>query len=226
MRLFESGIRFLPQDTDIIEEKLLSGLAAGPAEPEQWGRDRRIADTFDIKGDLEAIFALTGAAKEFEFCADDHSALRPGRSARIVRSGQDLGWIGELHPALIRKLDLSVAPILFEVLIEPAFAATKSEFRGISKFPAVRRDIAVIIDRDIAVAELDKAVRDAGGPALRDTVVFDVYEGKSIKTGSKSVALGLILQESSRTLTDADSDNIMRAVIDRLGRDFNATIRE
>ena len=226
VRFFESGIRFLPQDTDIIEEKSLAGLAAGPVEPEQWDRSPRAVDLFDVKGDLEAIFALTGAAHEFEFLADEHPALRPGRSARIVRSGKNLGWIGEMHPALIKKLDLSVAPVLFELLMAPTFASAKSEFREISKFPAVRRDIAVIVDRDIAVADIEKAVHEAGGATLRDAMIFDVYEGDNIETGSKSVALGLILQKTSRTLTEADVDEIMHAVIERLSREFNATIRE
>ena len=226
VRIFELGIRFLRQDADIIEEKTLSGLVAGPAEPEQWDRPTRAADFFDIKADLEALFALTGAADTFEFRADAHCALRPGRSARIVRSGTDIGWLGELHPTLIKELDLSVTPLVFEISTAQALAARKAEFKEISKFPAVRRDIAVIVKQDIAVAELEKSVRDAGGPTLRDTVIFDVYAGKNIETGSKSVALGLILQETSRTLTEADVDDIMHSVIDRLGRDFNATIRE
>jgi len=115
---------------------------------------------------------------------------------------------------------------LFELMIEPGLAAAKPAFRGISKFPAVRRDVAVIVDRDIPVAEVKICVRQAGGPILRDIVLFDIYEGSNIETGSKSVGLGLILQETSRTLTDADVDKIMHTVIDRLGRDFNATIRE
>jgi phenylalanyl-tRNA synthetase beta chain len=226
VKLFESGIRFLQQDTDIIEEKLLSGLAVGPAEPEQWGQAPRLADLFDIKSDLEAIFALTGAGDGFDFFADAHSALRPGRSVRMSRAGSHVGWLGELHPALTKKLGLSVTPVLFELLIEPGLVAVQREFREISKFPAVRRDVAVIIDRDIPVAEVKNSVREAGGPILRDIVVFDIYEGNNIETGSKSVGLGLILQETSRTLTDADVDKIMHTVIDRLGRDFDATIRE
>jgi phenylalanyl-tRNA synthetase beta chain len=226
VKLFESGIRFLQQDADIIEEKLLSGLVVGAAEPEQWGQTPRTADLFDIKGDIEALFTLTGANESFEFLAEEHSALRPGRSARIVRSGTHVGWFGELHPALTKKLDLSVTPVLFELLIEPGFTAVKPEFQAISRFPAVRRDVAVIVDREIPVAAVKNSVREAGGPTLREIVLFDIFEGKNIETGSKSVGLGLILQETSRTLTDADADKIMHKVIDRLGRDFNATIRE
>jgi len=226
VRLFESGIRFIRQDADILEKNMLAGLAAGSAEPEQWGRTPNPVDLFDIKADLEVLFGLTGAAQEFEFRADDSQVLRPGRTARIIRAGEKIGWIGELHPVLTRQLELAVTPVLFEVSLEPLLTARNSKFREISKFPLVRRDIALVIDRDIPVAEVEKAVRESGGPALRDTVIFDVYEGSNIETGSKSVALGLILQEASRTLMEADVDGIMRAVIDRLSRDFNATIRE
>jgi len=226
VRLFESGIRFFQQDTDIIEENMLAGLAVGAAEPEQWGRTQNPVDLFDIRADLEVLFELTGAAQEFEFCADESPVLRPGRTARITRAGEKIGWLGELHPALTAQLELAVTPVMFEVSLEPLVAATISKFQGISKFPVVRRDIALVIDRDIPVAELEKTIRESGGPALRDTMIFDVYEGSNIETGSKSVAVGLILQEASRTLTEADVDGIMRAVIDRLSRDFNASIRE
>jgi len=226
VRLFESGVRFFWQNTDIIEENILSGLAVGQAEPEQWDGGQQAADLFDIKADIESLFAQTGAAREFEFCAANHSALRPGRSARILRSGEQIGWLGELHPALTRKLDLAIAPVLFEINLEPALAAQITDYEGISKYPTVRRDIAVIVSCDLPVALIEKAVREAGGPCLRESVIFDLYEGKNIETGYKSVALGLILQETSRTLTDADADDIRRAVIDRLSSDFNATIRE
>jgi len=226
VRLFESGVRFFRQNANIIEENVLSGLVVGQSEPEQWDGGQQAADLFDIKADIESLFAQTGAAREFEFCAANHSALRPGRSARILRSGEQIGWLGELHPALTRKLDLAIAPVLFEINLEPALAAQITDYEGISKYPTVRRDIAVIVSCDLPVALIEKAVREAGGPCLRESVIFDLYEGKNIETGYKSVALGLILQETSRTLTDADADDIRRAVIDRLSSDFNATIRE
>jgi len=226
VRLFEIGIRFLWQNADILEENVLAGMAVGSADPEHWDGRPRGLDLFDIKADIESLLTQTGASGEFEFCESDNPALRPGRSACILRSGEQVGWLGELHPALIKKLDLTVAPVLFEMALEPALAARIADYEGISKFPAVRRDIAAIVSRDLPVASIEKAVREAGGSGLRDTVIFDVYEGKNIETGYKSVALGLILQETSRTLTDADADDIRRAVIDRLSSDFNATIRE
>ena len=147
VRLFESGIRFIQQDTDIMEENMLSGVAFGAARAEQWGESQRQADFFDIKADLECLFNLTGAAEEFEFAAADHPALHPGRSARVVRAGHPIGWTGELHPALVRQMNLTSAPMLFELSVGEVFAGRRSAYRPVSKYPAVRRDIAVIVDR-------------------------------------------------------------------------------
>jgi len=228
VRLFESGIRFISEETEIKEENVLSGLACGTVLPEQWGDSdsSRPVDLFDIKADLQGLFALTGAGLEFNFVADTHPSLRPGRTARVNRDGINIGWVGELHPALIRNLGLATAPILFELALKPMVAAQLTAFTPVSRFPAVRRDIAVVIASDVPVHDLEQAARDAAGETLRDAVIFDIYAGQNIETGSKSVALGLILQETSRTLTETDVDEIMHAVIDRLSRDFNATIRE
>jgi phenylalanyl-tRNA synthetase beta chain len=226
VRIFESGVRFLGQDADIIEEEVISALAIGGLEPEQWGIDSRSADLFDIKADLEALISLTGRSDKFEYRAASHPALRPGRAAEVVRSQRVVGWLGELHPAIAKQLDLPAAPVLFELAIEAAMSARPPAYEGISRFPAVRRDIAVVVPRAVPAAELDDAVREAAGACLRETVMFDVYTGDKIETGSKSVALGLILQDTSRTLTDAEVDGVMVAVIERLSRDFNATIRE
>jgi len=226
VRLFESGVRFAVQDNEINEELVVSGVACGTALPEQWGDPSRAADLFDIKADLQGLFALTGAVREFNFAAASHPSLRPGRSAQVSRSGVDIGWIGEMHPALVKDLHLTTAPILFELALKPMVAVELAAFTQISKFPAVRRDIAVIVANEDSVHDIQQAVQDAAGATCRDVVVFDIYTGQNIETGSKSVALGLILQETSRTLTETDVDEIMHAVIDRLNRDFNATIRE
>jgi phenylalanyl-tRNA synthetase beta chain len=226
VRLFEAGVRFILQDTVIKQEQVLSGVIAGSANAEQWGEPARPVDFFDMKADLEALFTLTGASDEFEFMADTHPAMRPGRTARIDRDGTMIGWCGELHPSLCRKLQLTETPLVFELEIEPAFVASVTQFSGISRFPAVRRDIAILVGDDVPVARLEQCAREAGGPILRDVVVFDIFSGKNIETGYRSVALGLILQETSRTLKDADVDKIVRSVTERMARDFDATIRE
>lgn len=226
VRLFETGNRFISKDNETKEENVISGLACGTALPEQWGDSARGVDLFDIKSDLQAMFDLTGAGGEFDFTSAVHPALRPGRAARVGRNGTEIGWTGELHPSIVKKLGLKTTPVLFELSLKPMVAAQVSTFTPVSKFPAVRRDIAILVTADVPVRDIEHATRESAGATLRDAVIFDVYQGKNIETGSKSVALGLILQETSRTLTETDVDEIMRAVIGRLSRDFKATIRE
>jgi phenylalanyl-tRNA synthetase beta chain len=225
VRLFESGIRFIQQDSDILEEEVIAGLAVGGRTPENWEGPGKSADLYDIKADIGALFALTGAANEFSFTAVEHPALRPGRSARIDRSGQQIGWLGELHPEIVATLDFQQTPVLFEIRVAPAFAAVLPAYLEISRFPAVRRDIAVVVDQAVPVAKIESAVAELVGPILRKLTIFDVYTGKGIDTGRKSVALGLILQETSRTLTDAEVDGV-DTVTECLADKFKAKIRE
>jgi phenylalanyl-tRNA synthetase beta chain len=226
VRLFESGIRFIQQDSDILEEEVIAGVAVGGRTPENWEGLGNSADLYDIKADIEALFALTGAANEFSFTAVKHPALRPGRSARIDRSGQQIGWLGELHPEIVATLEFQQTPMLFEIRVAPAFAAVPPVYLEISRFPAVRRDIAVVVDQAVSVAKIESAVAELVGPVLRKLTIFDVYTGKGIDTGRKSVALGLILQETSRTLTDAEVDGVIDTVTECLADKFKAKIRE
>jgi phenylalanyl-tRNA synthetase beta chain len=198
----------------------------GAALPEQWGEAARSSDYFDVKSDLESVLAMVAAPEEFDWIPEGHPALHPGRSARVLRRGQHLGWIGALHPGLCRTCGLDEAPVMFELAVSVLTAATVSAYRGLSRFPTVRRDIAVLVARGTPVAHLVAAVRDAAGPALREVIVFDIFAGGHIDGGQKSVALGLILQETSRTLTDADADQIVGGVVQRLARDFSAKLRE
>jgi len=137
-----------------------------------------------------------------------------------------IGWVGELHPKLARRYGLNSAPVLFELQAKPALAARLPVFSGVSRFPAVRRDLAVIVDEQISAAQLLAAARAAAGELLRDIRVFDVYTGKAIESSRKSVALGLILQETSRTLTELEIDGVIDRVVNRLSSEFNASIRE
>ena len=222
VRLFEHGARFLEN----TETDLLAGIALGSRRPEQWGAKTSTIDFFDAKSDLEALFARTGAADEFGFIPDALTCLHPGRSARITRRGRSIGWIGELHPQLVQELDFTYAPILFEVEYGPALGAKMPRFEEISRFPRVRRDLAVVVDEKVSLSQLHERVTFAASSLLRDIRVFDVFRGPGIENGRKSVALGLIFQDNSRTLADEDADRLLAAIRADLSATLGAGFRE
>jgi phenylalanyl-tRNA synthetase beta chain len=226
LRLFEIGARFLPQGTGHREETLLSGIACGARWPEQWGGASGPVDLFDVKGHLEALFALTGAADQFLFEEGAHRGLHPARTARIRRLDSELGWIGELHPRVARDLGLPDGIILFELCMDCLRQATVTRVRPISRFPSVRRDLAVVVAADVPVAAMRDAVRSAAPARLRDVVVFDIYTGGQIGSGQKSVAIGLILQDTYRTLTEAEVDAETARIAAALKEKFGAAIRD
>jgi phenylalanyl-tRNA synthetase beta chain len=222
IRLFEHGARFEAGN----EIDLLAGIAIGSRKPEQWGADATPVDFFDVKQDLDALFARTGAMDEFGYIADSLPCLHPGRSARVTRAGKSIGWIGELHPQLVQEFDFTYAPIMFEVEYFPALAAKMPRFEEISRFPRVRRDLAVVVDEKVSLRQLHERVTFAASSLLRDIRVFDVFRGPGIETGRKSVALGLIFQDNSRTLADEDADRLLAAIRADLSATLGAGFRE
>jgi phenylalanyl-tRNA synthetase beta chain len=226
VRIFEQGVIFATQDNEITEKECIAGVAWGRLRAEHWDDPKQATDLFDIRSDIEALAALTGAPDTFSFVTAEHAALRPGCTARIERDGKVIGWLGELHPRLVRIWNFGQAPILFELETGPALAAQVPGYRQISRFPSVRRDLAVIVDEGVSADNLLTEVRSAAGELLRDVRVFDIYSGDGIEKGLKSVALGLILQETSSTLTELEIERVSSAVIERLSSKFNASIRE
>jgi phenylalanyl-tRNA synthetase beta chain len=226
VRLFEVGTRFMVNGGALEERMALAGLAWGAALPEQWGSPRREVDFHDVKGELDALFALSGRQSSIRYRAATLACLHPGRSARIEDGSTALGWIGELHPALCRTFDLRQAPILFELDFSSSFMLQIPVYKEISKFPTIRRDLAVVVDERVTLQEIRENVRISAAGLLHELRVFDIYRGKGIEAGRKSIALGLILQDSSRTLTDTDADGVMTAVVTGLKNEQNATIRD
>ena len=226
IRLFEIGTKFVLVGGKLEERKTIAGAVSGERFPEQWGAESRPADLFDIKGDVEALLHLTGRFKKFEVGAGEHPALHPGQNASVRLGGKTVGWLGALRPELEKKLDLMRGVFLFELEIEPAFVANVPAYEPISKFPAVRRDVAVVVDEEVSTDSLRDTVEASAGALLRELRIFDIYRGRGIDSGRKSVALGLILQETSRTLTDQDADTVTAKVIRNLERKLNATIRD
>jgi phenylalanyl-tRNA synthetase beta chain len=228
VRLFEVGRKFLVTDGQgsLQEIAVVAGLAAGPALPEQWGVARSAVDFFDVRADVEALLRATGALDDFRFVPGQHPALHPGQTAEIRRGERHAGWLGRLHPELERELELTYSALLFELDVDVALAAAVPHFRDVSRFPGVRRDLAVVVAESVPVQKLLDCVQSAAGGVLRDTTVFDIYRGAGIESGRKSVAIGLNLQEVSRTLTDEETDAIVARVVADLERECSATIRD
>jgi len=193
--------------------------------PEQWGAKAREVDFFDIKGDVEALLGLTLSADSFEFTAASHPALQPGQSAQILRAGAPAGWIGALAPALQQAIDIPRKIYLMELDLEVLEPARLPVFRPLSRYPSVRRDLAVIVDASLEMATIRKALVEAAGEILTNIVIFDVYQGQNIEKTKKSLAIGLTLQHPSRTLADEDINTIINKCINVLEAQFNAELR-
>ncbi len=226
VRFFEIGKSFHGTLGKPVEVLRLAGLAVGSAVPEQWGRRAQSVDFFDIKSDLEALLEMAGAETRIDYEAAGHPALQSGQVANIVRNDQTIGVLGKLHPAIAQTMDLNKDVFLFELDAALAFAANVPKSFAVSKFPAIRRDIAVVVDDKVAAADLVRVVASSAPNLIRSVTIFDVYQGPGIEVGRKSVALGLILQETSRTLTDEDADAAMEAAVRNLEREFAAELRD
>jgi phenylalanyl-tRNA synthetase beta chain len=226
VRLFEVGRKFRLDDAALEEIPVVAGLAAGAALPEQWGMATAAVDYFDVKADVEALLRATGAAHDFRFVPAEHPALHPGQSARIVRDGRAVGWIGRLHPEIERRLELTYSGVVFEVETESGLEARVPRLAEISRFPAVRRDLAIVVPEAVPVQGLLETIRLGAKDLLTGLVVFDIYRGRGVEEGFKSVAIGLNLQDISRTLTDEEIDAVVAQVVAGLEREHSATIRD
>jgi phenylalanyl-tRNA synthetase beta chain len=225
VRLFESGLRFRPDGELLHQEPMLAGLVAGSSLPEQWGQTARAVDFFDLKADVEAVLDTCGRLGGCHWLPGQHPALHPGQSACIDLDGEPLGWIGSLHPGLAARLDLPENLQLFELATARLGEAPKPAFAPLSKFPSIRRDIAIVVETGVAFDAVKHSIQDAAGDLLRNCLLFDVYAGDRIDSGRKSMALGLILQASSQTLTDQDVEVVVGRVLDRLAADLGAELR-
>lgn len=226
VRIFESGLRFRRTGEDIDQAPMLAGLIVGDRLPEQWGEARRSLDFFDGKADVEALLALGGANGEDVFVAAQHPALHPGQCARIERQGREAGWIGMLHPELARTLDLRGDVYLFELSLREIAEGVLPAYQALSPFPWIRRDLALLLDKSISYQRIRDCVQSAVPEILKDILIFDVYTGSNIDSGRRSVALGLIFQDSSHTLTDQEGESLIGRIRRQLSEQLGATLRE
>ncbi|EPQ9414363.1 phenylalanine--tRNA ligase subunit beta [Vibrio vulnificus] len=229
VRLFEYGLRFIPCDTaenGMCQEPMLAGVIAGTRSEEHWNIDTNTVDFFDLKGDVEAILELSANDKAYSFVAAKHPALHPGQSAAIVVDGKEIGVIGTVHPELERKFGLNGRTIVFEIEWSAINRKVIPEAVALSKFPANRRDIAVVVDEAVASGDIVNACLEVGGEFLKAAKLFDVYVGKGVEEGKKSLAIALTLQSNERTLEDADIAGAVDAIVAHVSEKFGASLRD
>ncbi|MBI2275713.1 MAG: phenylalanine--tRNA ligase subunit beta [Dechloromonas sp.] len=226
VRLFETGRAFQRNDAGtpvagFAQSWKLSGLAYGGALPEGWGSGSRKVDFFDVKGDLEAL--LAPAQLRFEKLV--HPALHPGRAARVLLNGREIGCLGELHPEWVQKYDLPNAPTVFEVDFDAVKAVKVPAYFEVSKFPAVIRDLAVIVDLNLALQTLIDDLKQRSSSLVQDIQLFDVYVGKGVPENKKSLAFRIVMQDTQRTLLDSEVDAAMQQLVSCLEQAFGAQLR-
>jgi phenylalanyl-tRNA synthetase beta chain len=229
VRLFETGLCFKPESATsgvdaIAQDPTFAGVICGDIHSEQWAETSRKVDYFDLKADVEALLAYS--AMDTEFVAAENPALHPGQSACIKQNGEIVGWLGALHPQVQKSLDIDPRVYVFELKQSAVGMSKIPKFSALSRFPEVRRDLAILLDENIPVAEILAVINETSSDLVKETQLFDIYQGKGVAKGIKSVAFGLILQEFSRTLTDSDVDSEIENIVSALNQQFAATLRE
>ncbi|MFE8071935.1 phenylalanine--tRNA ligase subunit beta [Marinobacteraceae bacterium S3BR75-40.1] len=223
IRLFETGLRFIKEGEEIRQEPMLAGVVTGSRRPENWLGGAESVDFYEVKGDLESLFQLLGIT--VDFVAGRHPGLHPGQCARLEKDGETVGWLGAVHPQLQKNLDLNGAIYMFELCLNPILKGYVPNFKEFSKYPEVRRDLAIIVDNEVSWAEIEKTVQLEAGDYLTGLRVFDVYQGENIGKGRKSLALSLFWQHPERTLNDEEIQAVFDQVVARLRDALGATLR-
>jgi phenylalanyl-tRNA synthetase beta chain len=225
IRLFETGLVFEQHNDAIVQENRIAGIALGDVISEQWGEGSRAIDFYDVKADVEALLGL-GDMMDYHFEAETCEALHPGQSARIHVGGKPVGWLGILHPSVTQAVELTGNTVIFELRLDAILQANVAKFAEISKFPSIRRDLAIIVDEQITAQSVQECIEKSAGELLNNVVLFDMYQGKGIDSGRKSLALGLTLGDSSRTLMEEDVEAVLGKVVTALNNKLGATLRD
>lgn len=229
VRLFESGLRFVPDtqaDLGIRQDVMLSGVISGTKNEEHWDLARQAVDYYDLKGDLEAILELTGKMNDAQFKVEANPALHPGQSAAIYLRGERIGFIGVVHPELERKLDLNGRTVVFELLWNKVADRVLPDAKEISRFPANRRDIAVVVAENVPADDILAECKKVGANQVVGVNLFDVYRGKGVAEGYKSLAISLVLQDTGRTLEEEEIAATVAKCVEALKQRFQASLRD
>ena len=229
VRLFEAGLRFVPDESaenGVRQQNMLAGVISGQRVDEHWSMEKAATDFYDVKGDVEAILALTCDAQGYEFSKAEVDALHPGQTAKITKNGIYVGCVGALHPELERKLGLNGRTLIFELLLSEVLVQKIPEASDISRFPANRRDLAIVVKEEVDAKKVLQLIEKVGGNYLIDLNLFDVYQGQGIDDGFKSLAIALVLQDTSKTLEEKDITDVIDRVVETLKTELNASLRD
>ena len=229
VRLFETGLRFVPDanaEFGVRQEFVLAGVITGTAKSECWTGKAETVDFFDLKGDLESILSLTEVGNRVKFVAKAYSALHPGQSAAIELDGKEIGFIGTIHPLIAQKLGLNGKAVVFEILWDAIANRRVVQAKEISKFPANRRDLALVVADNVPAGDIIDACKQAGGEKLTQVNLFDVYQGIGVASGHKSLAISLTIQDNEKTLEDDEINAVISSVLNEVKQRFNAELRD
>ncbi|TVP48440.1 MAG: phenylalanine--tRNA ligase subunit beta [Halomonas sp.] len=225
VRLFETGLVFNGELDALSQVPMLGALVCGAREGEGWGGAKERVDFYDLKGDLESVLAMGGDVDAWRFEPGEHPALHPGQSAQLLHNGEPAGWIGTLHPQVRATLGLKVDAVLFEVRLDALSQGQIPAFEPLSRFPEVRRDLAFILNDATPVQALLDCAKQQAGDYLQDIKLFDVYAGKGVAEGCKSIALGLTWQHPSRTLNDEEINQLVDSIVTQVRVKLDAELR-
>lgn len=225
IRLFETGLRFVKDDDQIKQQKMLSGLILGSLYPKQWGENLRKVDFFDLKADVQALVSLTG--RNVQYVATKHPALHPGQCAKILsETGEKIGILGMLHPNLEKQLGFETQVFLFELDQDLLLNKAISRFEPLSKYPSVTRDHALIVRETVSAGDIIASIKSSNEATIKEIALFDLYRGKGIEADCKSVAVSITLQNFTQTLTDVEIDAIFNNILQTLAKTIGAKLRD
>jgi phenylalanyl-tRNA synthetase beta chain len=224
LKIFETGTVF-DQEESLTETQHLAAVACGSYVPEQWGVGSRSVDFFDLKGDMEQVLALRGETGEVEFRNTQLAWLHPGQAAMVSIDGVDIGWAGSVHPSILKQMEIKGPVMAFELNIELLSKRELACTKNISRFPSVRRDLALFVPEKISFAEIRSNVIDLSGNLLTKLVLFDLYSGHNVEKGYKSLAIGLIFQNVSCNLTSEVVDSLVQDIVQGLEQRLDAQLR-
>jgi phenylalanyl-tRNA synthetase beta chain len=224
VRLFETGLRFVPESGGLTQDPVISGLICGSRISKGWTNQAEKVDFYDLKGDVEEMLGLGGQA-DVSFEVGSHSALHPGQCASVVKNGKKIGVMGALHPELQKQLGIKTPLFVFELLLADVMQGVLPGFESVSKFPEVARDLAFVVQESVQWSQVENIIREKAGEQLIEVTLFDVYRGQGIENGSKSLALGLTWQDPSRTLNDEEITSWVDSIVLGLAEGIDAQLR-